>query len=112
MILALSIICTLGISLILWLPVWYVMGYVIMLIPRRLLEARGIDIRDRLAPKKGGPAGEEQPGLSRDQQALIDYIKKAQTKGLSNDQISQNLGKNGWTTASITAAFQLVGSGS
>lgn len=114
-ILVFSIICTAGISLILWIPLWYGVGYGVLLALRFILPLFGMDIsgifeRKKAKPTSGGsqPA---QPTLSRDQQALLNYIKKARAKGLSDEQISQNLTINGWKANSISAAFQMTEGG-
>jgi len=100
----LSIVCTLGISLIIWIPLGFGVGWVVFKIAGW----------DKTSPKKPGedaqqPKPQSLPSLTRDQQALLNYIKKAKAKGLNDDQISQNLTTNGWTTDSITAAFQMAG---
>ena len=114
-IVAFSIICTLGISLILWIPLWYVVGYGVLLALRFILPLFGMDISPIFERKKAKPASDgsqaARPTLSRDQLALINYIKKAQVKGLTKEQISSNLENNGWTSGSITSAFQMVEGG-
>lgn len=49
--------------------------------------------------------------LNNDQLALLNFIKKARSNGLNDEQISKNLTYNGWTIDSITAAFQMAGNG-
>jgi|GEM_PF-1426396 len=115
-IIALSIICTLGISLILWIPLWYGVGYGVLIALRFLLPLFGMDISGLFERKKaksasGDKSNPAQPALSRDQQALLNYIKKARTKGLNDEQISRNLKINGWKANSISAAFQMVEGG-
>jgi hypothetical protein len=110
---ALSIVCTAGIGLILWLPIWYWVGYAVVGPLRFTLSAAGINIPGL---KKREPAPQDQstksapgrPTLTRDQLALINYIKKAQTKGLTKEQIYTKLQSNGWTAGSIVQAFQRV----
>jgi hypothetical protein len=119
-----SIICTAFISLIIWLPVWYGVGYGVLL----LLRLAGLNVGAIFDSKKGpaaaAPAESQaqveaaslaaQPdpavtaNLSRDQQALIQYVSKARAKGLSDEQIARNLTKNGWNTESITSGFRLL----
>jgi len=121
---AVSIICTAFISLIIWLPVWYGVGYGVLL----LLRLAGVNVGAIFDSKKGQtatPPAESQTQvetaspaaqpdravtahLSRDQQALIYYVSKARAKGLSDEQISRNLAKNGWSAESITSGFRLL----
>lgn len=102
----LSIVCTLGISLIIWIPLGYGVGWIVFKIA-------GWDKPSHKKPREGTQQPEPQSAapLTRDQQALLNYIKKARTKGLNDDQISQNLTSNGWATDSIAAAFQMVRNG-
>ena len=114
-ILAASIICTLGISLILWIPLWYVVGYGVLLTLRFTLPLFGMDISGIFDRNKAKSASDiSQPAqatLSRDQQALLNYIKKARAKGLRDEEISQNLARNGWQVNSVRAAFQMAEGG-
>ena len=127
---ALSIICTAGISLIIWVPVWYLLGYMVIALGRMVLKAVGVDAGAMFGgskPDNHSPATptaesslqnlttslDEDLGiklnLTKDQTALIKYIRKAKQKGLSHDAITQNLSQNGWNIDSINQAFQLVG---
>lgn len=114
-ILAFSIICTAGISLILWVPIWYAVGYGVLIALRVILPLFGMDISGVFERKKVKPASDDsqpaRPKLSRDELALVNYIKKARAKGLNDQQISQNLAGNGWKANSVTTAFAMVESG-
>ena len=107
-----SIVCTAGAALIVWIPLWYVVGYGVLLTLRFILPLFGMDISGIFDRNKAKSASDiSQPAqatLSRDQQALLNYIKKARAKGLSDEQISQNLTSNGWKADSITTAFQMA----
>jgi hypothetical protein len=108
-----SIICTAGISLILWLPLWYGVGYLGAALFRLLL--RAIEGQSSTPPQQSpapaAPTGEPGQGLSRDQVAVFNYIKKAKAKGLNREFISKALQANGWTAESINQGFQLVEQG-
>ncbi len=105
-----SIICTAGLSLIILLPIWYAVGYIAIIPLRLILMTAGININLPGSKKSEATQQEQQPksALSKDQVALINYIKKALTKGLSKEQISVTLKSNGWPRDSITSAFQMV----
>lgn len=125
----LSIICTAGISLIIWLPVTYAVGYGVITGVRLILKAAGVDIgaifsrrktNDSPAPPQNTLQAltsrlDDDPAiktdLSKDQVALINYIRKAKQKGLSNDAIEHNLDQNGWDTTNIAQAFRLAEQG-
>jgi hypothetical protein len=111
-ILVFSIICTAGISLILWLPIWYGVGYLTVALFRLLVRAFGGQSSSPQQPlAQAAPAGEQEKALSRDQIALTNYIKKAKAKGLNRESISKALQTNGWTADSINQGFQLVEQG-
>ena len=101
---ALSIICTAGVSLIIWLPLGYLVGAITFAVTRFFLKITGIQTGSKKAADEQ-PAEQKQPALNRDQMALVNYIQKARKKGLTDTQIAQNLLNNGWTNASITAAL-------
>ena len=110
-ILLFSIICTAGISLILWLPLWYGVGYLTVILFRLLVRAfGGQSASPAVTPQQpvaqAAPAGEQ--ALSRDQVAIITYIKKAKAKGLNREFISKALQANGWPVESINQGFQRV----
>jgi hypothetical protein len=119
-----SIICTLGISLVLWLPVWYGVGWIVIKIAK-ITAAFYLGLeKDKGATSAGAPPPQtsklqalterlnqelqNDPALARNQLALVNYIKKAKKKGIPNYQITLNLTNNGWTMESINAAYQMV----
>lgn len=114
LILVFSVICTAGISLILWLPLWYGAGYLAVALFRLLVRAFGGQSASPAATSQqpvaqAASAGEQ--ALSRDQVAITNYIKKAKAKGLNREFISKALQANGWTAESINQGFQLVEQG-
>lgn len=109
----LSVICTAGISLILWLPIWYGTGYLCLSLVRLVLKAFGVSLpgasttpRQPVTPAT--TSGDQAQGLSRDQTAVINYIQKAKAKGLNREFITKALLANGWRHDNINAAFQWV----
>lgn len=107
---ALSIICTAGVSLIIWLPLGYLVGAITFAVTRFFLRLVGIQTDSKKAEDKQ-PAKQKQPAPGRDQMALANYIQKARQKGLTDAQITQNLLSSGWTDASIAIALTTVQSG-
>ena len=117
-----SIVCTLGISLIIWLPACLIVGYIPIYIIRLL---RASSSQSELASANvsadASASDQEQPpgssdnspnanktALSNDQLALISYIKKATVQGLNQERILQNLQSNGWSKDSISWAFDFL----
>ncbi len=96
MFIVLSIVCTLGISLVVWLPIWFVLGWIVLAIS----EAAGLT-----------GASKKPPGIAtqqdRDLIAVIDYLGKAEASGLSDEQITRELEAAGWSVAMIDEARKL-----
>ncbi len=78
----LTIVCTLGISLVVWIPLAFFIGTLVCML-------FGIE-------KKGA--------VSKEQQALKDYVSRAKNSGLSSEEIKKALKDKGWSEDEITAA--------
>lgn len=77
-----SIVCTAGVSLVVWIPCAFVIGVLIFV-------WLGI---------------EEKTPLSKEQRALRDYVSRAKNSGLSSEEIKKALKDKGWSEDEITAA--------
>jgi MFS family permease len=101
---AASIICTAGISLILWLPLTYGVGWLTLIVIRFV---RGmLDAEPASAGQaQAAPPAATSPALTNDQRAVINYVKQARAKGLKDAEISLKLQRNGWTAESIQFAL-------
>ena len=117
-IIAISVICTAGISLILWIPISYLVGWgalsLISLLKKLFTGDTPPKDEQETAAQQGNLStlserlNQELRGgspLTTDQQALTHYIAKASAKGLTNDQIRANLENNGWSIGNINWAF-------
>lgn len=93
-----SIVCTLGVSLVIWIPIWWIAGTLTLsLVPRvaDILERnRSATIPLPVIPRQASPT----------QLAIANYIKKAENSGLSERAIINRLIANGWTEAEIERA--------
>lgn len=78
----LSIVCTLGISLVVWIPLAFFIGTVVFMLF----------------------GGIEKGSISKEQQALRDYVNRAKNSGLSSEEIKKALKDKGWSEEEITAA--------
>lgn len=78
----LSIVCTLGISLVVWVPLAFFIGTLVCML-------FGIE-------KNGS--------VSKEQQALRDYVIRAKNSGLSSEEIKKALKDKGWSEDEIIAA--------
>jgi hypothetical protein len=83
-----SIICTLGVSLVLWVPLWWLTGWIVLTLwPGQNKEPAIASIPPNLRP-------------------LITYLQQARSRGYSDDQIQRRLHQEGWDESDITTARQ------
>lgn len=123
---ALSVICTAGISLILWVPLGYGVGWVVLAIVGLFVKTRAGDGEKKSGSGNHSPVSpgklpvlsnllepelQRKPGLTGDQQAITNYIKKARARGLTPEQITANLKNNGWSMDSINWGLNFVKAG-
>lgn len=99
-----SIICTVGISLILWVPAFFVVGsifvWIISAVTRGKVFGEGSPVsNDKHTNKRS---------LTNKQQALADYIWKAKAQTLNDNQILAILMKQGWSEQEVKEAFAIV----
>ncbi len=92
--LLMTVICTLGATLLLWLPVFWLIGFVILSI-------------FKIFSSEDKPS--EKP-LDKNQMVFIQYIQKERAAGVSDQQIALALKNVGWTDSDIQAAFKHVDS--
>lgn len=112
----LSIVCTLGISLVIWIPLFWLVGYITLSIIYKInpqLNQSSLsndqDINQSPVPNNQSLKNQGVFFVNNKQiYALVDYIKKAQAKGYSDSQIETRLKKNGWSQSEIDQAFQLI----
>ena len=124
LLIAASVICTAGISLIIWVPLAYVIGWGVLALITWLT---GWSIEPDSSPS---PAGEEpvqvqsdnigalsqqldqqlkkEPALTNDQRAIATYIRKALDRGITREKIQVNLQNNGWSADSIKWGLDFV----
>ncbi len=96
-----SIICTVGISLIIWLPLAYVLGAAALwLLGMRITVDRG-------PGQKGGERKKAPPEPSRDIQAIVKFIKQAREQNMPGEKITAFLRDQGWGEKDITEAFSV-----
>jgi hypothetical protein len=102
-----SIICTLGISLTIWIPLWYFVGWLTIGLVRWLAKIiRGTP--SRLNSQQPESARSDQPTLPKNRLALVSFITKAREKGLTDEQIILQLKNNGWAEDEINWALDFV----
>ncbi|MBP0021599.1 MAG: hypothetical protein J7647_29100 [Cyanobacteria bacterium SBLK] len=98
-ILIFSILCTAGVSLVMWIPLWWLVGWITFAIFRAIVKS----------PTDSNSSGDTSaPTKDPNQQALLNYIKLAKSKGFSDSQISTRLRVEGWSDAEIADARQVA----
>jgi hypothetical protein len=99
--LLLSVICTFGLSLIIWLPIFWIVGYVTLTIAD-LINQR----RNRGSSHTGLESIPSSQSIDSNAIALSSYIQRSRLQGASDTQIITRLQDKGWTEAEIQHAFQ------
>jgi hypothetical protein len=112
----LSVICTLGVALIVWTAIAFVIGMLLILLYeglRTLARLAGV----KTVPTKPGaskwtaPVEEftdpafQKTTTPKQYAFLTDYIRKARREGLSDKRIKDHLKRQGWTAAETEEAF-------
>lgn len=92
----LSIICTAGMSLVIWLPLLYLAGWATLEIGTAIMKGLGGKVAEKPVSKR--------PLLSRDEVALTRYIRQAEARGMSRDEITLGLRRSGWSDEMIQKA--------
>lgn len=98
-----SIICTLGFSLVFWIPLFWIIGYFVLEVAglfNRLFGTRG----DSGARGTGGLQAIR--SVQTDTQAIVSYINQSRVHGASDQQITTRLRSKGWTDSEVNHAFQ------
>jgi hypothetical protein len=95
----LSIVCTAGISLVVWIPVWWCVGFVILSLLQELV----------IATVTKSPA-KPKPDVDTEARILTRYIRRELERGeLNQKQISDALRRNGWSDEAVRNACRAVG---
>lgn len=90
-----SIICTAGVSLLIWFPLAFVIGSIILKLIQLFTEKK------ENAPKVKGQ-------ISKNQQALANYIHREREDGFNDEQILSLLKGQGWTEGEIKEALNIA----
>lgn len=102
-ILFMSVVCTAGISLALWLPLWWVVGFAITGAYSLIAQLAGwqrIEVPIT--------AANQTVSFTPEQVALANYTRDARTKGLSETQIASRLAAQGWSNEEIELAQRIA----
>ena len=89
-----SIVCTAGVSVVIWAPLALLTGKGIF----KLLELLGWDVFPAVTSV-------DRPKISNEETSLVNYIEKARKHGFSDERIASFLRDQGWSADDITKAF-------
>jgi len=94
-----SIICTAGLGLVVWIPLLHLIGSKALTV----VGAIAAMFSDTGRKEEGAP--EQKGSMLREQMAIERYIERANVYGLSREQILSALKSGGWSDAEIQAAY-------
>lgn len=103
----LSLICTAGISLIIWIPSCWLVGFITLTIfdlCRRLFAASSMTMATASAPGEATT----NTTVSNDILAIATYITKSRKREASDSQIRNRLKTTGWSEKEIDGAFDYL----
>jgi hypothetical protein len=93
-----SIVCTAGIGLVFWIPVWWLVGVITIDVLFKNVKGKSDQKQESV------PNPTELPKL--DYLALTAYIGKATASGMDLDEITRRLRFNGWQKTDIETVYQ------
>ena len=98
--LVLSIICTAGIGLVVWIPVCWLVGWAVMSL---IYAMRNISESEASVARIGA-----KPGVTGPEPAIMRYIHAAKVQGMDEGEITRRLMEAGWSVESIALAASAV----
>ncbi|OKH12522.1 hypothetical protein [[Limnothrix rosea] IAM M-220] len=104
-----SIICTAGLSLIVWFPCSWLVGFLVLYLINSL-KRKSFVPPSEIVVQSTSVEAEPTAVLSNDILAIAQYIKKSRNKGASDSQITNRLKWTGWTEKDIKMAFTYLAS--
>ncbi|OGY20952.1 MAG: hypothetical protein A2126_02815 [Candidatus Woykebacteria bacterium GWB1_45_5] len=87
-----SIVCTAGVSLVIWIPLSYGVGSLIV----GLLQGQRIIVQEAKVETAGPGTGPKMP-ITNEEVALTNYVKQARACGMPASEIAANLKEKGWS---------------
>jgi hypothetical protein len=108
MFLAVSIVCTAGVALVVWIPAWWIVGWLTLAVVGFFTSRFEKDVSK--ARSENEPVGGYAPVSEWTDLALEGYLRKAETKGLDPKKVTDRLLHLGWSIGEIQTARKNVGS--
>ena len=102
-----SIVCTAGVGLGVWIPMWWVTGWLTLLCLQLILGARGHFLSSMgEKPVAATPGAGDAATFDQRQQALQRYFRQARQKGMDLEVFCERLRSCGWDQDEIQWARQ------
>ena len=101
MLLLFSIVCTAGIGLVFWIPVWALVGGLTLAIIGRFSGT----VEEKPDERHGSGSLPRNKDIRHDL-ALTAYIKQSVATGMDADEMTRRLQLSGWATGEIQSAYQ------
>lgn len=116
LLLLVSIVCTAGIGLVVWIPVWAIVGWVTLAVLGRLFNVNKVAEQPKLKPTREfddhsdrNPTAGARRGRRpfAEVQALKAYVRRAVAEGMDVEEMTRRLRQNGWELEEIQVAYQV-----
>lgn len=96
--LVISIVCTAGIGLVFWIPVWWFVGFLVLHAIAALSRESSEEPESKANPTRLS---------SRDFKALKEFIGESLRSGMAVDEMKRRLEQGGWRKADIEIVYQI-----
>lgn len=95
LVLLISIVCTAGAGLVVWVPAWWLLGWgAIAAVAWGIDKYNGVETAEVV----------DSPAPSHSNQALREYLRQATANGIDSEEATCRLVINGWDMSDIQAA--------
>lgn len=102
-----SIVCTLGLGLIVWIPLSWLTGFIVLYLIN-FLRSQSFSSTTKNIPTDNTEGAVIAKTISNDVLAIAQYIQKSRGRGASDSQITNRLKWTGWTEQDIGLAFSYL----
>lgn len=103
-----SIVCTAGIGLVIWIPVWFLIGAGSLAVIRAISGQSSRKRKSKDARSLHPAATKPKSGDARSLEMVADYIRRETVRQTSPIFIDQRLKEAGWSDAIIARAHRIA----
>jgi hypothetical protein len=105
LILLVSIVCTAGIGLVVWIPLWWAVGWLVLTLFSKIRGPGGTPA----SSDRAATAAIATPASSAEL-SLVQFLKQAEVRGVDRDKIDRALMNAGWSEEEILQARSKIAS--